>query len=74
MILLCPLWYLPHICLQQILYVLDNVSGNQAAIAFAVLLVLARVVNCVILLQQLNLSSLYVNPRLTTHAAFLLYQ
>lgn len=55
MVLLCPMWYIPHICLQQILYVLDSPGDKRAAVAFAVLLVLARVGNLVILLQQLNM-------------------
>lgn len=55
MVLLCPMWYIPHICLQQILYVLDSPGDKRAAVAFAVLLVLARVGGLVILLQQLNM-------------------
>jgi len=55
MIALCPLWYIPHICLQNILAILDGDGSNRAAVAFAVLFVLARVGNLLIVLQQNNL-------------------
>jgi hypothetical protein len=55
MITLCPLWYIPHICLQNILTILDSSGTSRAAVAFAVLFIIARVGNLLILLQQANL-------------------
>ena len=54
MVCLCPLFYLPHVCLQQILYVLDHDMDRHSAIAFAALLVLSHVAITVFRLQQMN--------------------
>ena len=55
MLVLCPLWYIPHICLQNILTILDSGGAKRAAVAFAVLMIIARVGNLLIVLQQFNL-------------------
>jgi len=55
MLILCPLWYLPHYCLSQVLYVLDNVDSNRAAISWAIIMVLSRIANMILLIQQANL-------------------
>lgn len=56
MLAMCPLWYIPHICLQQMLFILDDTGGNhRSAIAFAALYILSRLVVAVILFEQLNL-------------------
>lgn len=34
MIVISPLWYIPHICLQQLLWILDNNVSHSNAIAF----------------------------------------
>ncbi|WVQ75089.1 hypothetical protein IAR50_004698 [Cryptococcus sp. DSM 104548] len=77
MIALCPLWYLPHICLQQILSILDDPNAVRwSAVAFAALMVLGKIGNSLILVQQFNMqaSGAYVGPRINTHTSFLLYQ
>jgi hypothetical protein len=39
-----PLWYIPHICLQQILWHLDNGTEDQIfVIAYSVLLVISKI-------------------------------
>jgi len=42
MIVISPLWYIPHICLQQLLWILDNNVSHSNAIAFAILLAISR--------------------------------
>ncbi|OCF35103.1 ABC transporter ABCC.6 [Kwoniella heveanensis BCC8398] len=50
---LCPLWYIPHICLQQILTILDDkMAPRSSAIAFAVALILSTLANKLLLMQQ----------------------
>ncbi|WVN87012.1 uncharacterized protein L203_102188 [Cryptococcus depauperatus CBS 7841] len=72
--LLCPLWYLPHICLQQILSILDDPTAMRwSAVAFAGLMLLSKAGNVIIIIQQLVISTL-VGPRIGAHASFLLYQ
>lgn len=56
MFALCPLWYLPHICLQQILNILDDHTAVRwSAVAFAALMILAKVGNTIISMQQYNM-------------------
>ncbi|OXH51675.1 ABC transporter ABCC.6 [Cryptococcus neoformans] len=75
MFALCPLWYLPHICLQQILNILDDHTAVRwSAVAFAALMILAKVGNTIISMQQYNITMSYVGPRINAHTSFLLYQ
>ncbi|TYJ54700.1 hypothetical protein B9479_004639 [Cryptococcus floricola] len=75
MIALCPLWYLPHICLQQILSVLDDPNAVRwSAVAFAALMVVGKLGTALVLAQQFDISSAYVGPRISAHTSFLLYQ
>ena len=55
MLVLCPLWYLPHFCHQRILYILDHHVNHRSGIAFAALLVMSRVVIMAMLLRQFNM-------------------
>ncbi|KAK4686657.1 hypothetical protein P7C73_g3466, partial [Tremellales sp. Uapishka_1] len=72
---LVPMWYLPHYCLQRILWVIDNApQDHDTAIAFAILMVLARTGTLVALCQQLNLNHFVMAPRVKAHTAFLLFQ
>ncbi|KAE8542368.1 hypothetical protein D1P53_001144 [Cryptococcus gattii VGV] len=75
MFALCPLWYLPHICLQQILSILDDHTAVRwSAVAFAALMVFAKIGNMIITMQQYNITMSYVGPRINAHTSFLLYQ
>nr|XP_019043278.1 ABC transporter ABCC.6 [Kwoniella bestiolae CBS 10118]OCF22208.1 ABC transporter ABCC.6 [Kwoniella bestiolae CBS 10118] len=61
-ILLCPLWYIPHVCLQQILAILDDsTSSRKAAIAFASLMVITTFGSKLIIMRQYNLKVLTRN-------------
>lgn len=56
MFALCPLWYVPHICLQQILSILDDHTAVRwSAVAFAALMVFAKIGNMIITMQQYNM-------------------
>ncbi|WVQ96554.1 hypothetical protein IAU59_003659 [Kwoniella sp. CBS 9459] len=71
---LCPLWYIPHICLQQILTILDDKMANrQSAIAFAVVLIISSLATKLLLIQQYRLQSAYVGPRINAHVSFLMF-
>nr|KIR85754.1 ABC transporter ABCC.6 [Cryptococcus tetragattii IND107] len=62
MFALCPLWYLPHICLQQILSILDDHTAVRwGAVAFAALMVFAKIGNMIITIQQYNMKLLTRN-------------
>ncbi|ADV22353.1 ABC transporter ABCC.6, putative [Cryptococcus gattii WM276] len=62
MFALCPLWYLPHICLQQILSILDDHTAVRwSAVAFAALMVFAKIGNMIITMQQYNMKLLTRN-------------
>lgn len=54
MMVLCPMWYLPHFCYSKVLYVLDNVQSNQAAVSWAILMVLSKMANVIVVIQQAN--------------------
>jgi hypothetical protein len=38
-----PLWYIPHVCLQQILWNIDNGKGQAPVLAYSLLFVFGRV-------------------------------
>ncbi|KIR56525.1 ABC transporter ABCC.6 [Cryptococcus gattii Ru294] len=62
MFALCPLWYVPHICLQQILSILDDHTAVRwSAVAFAALMVFAKIGNMIITMQQYNMKLLTRN-------------
>ena len=54
MMVLCPMWYLPHFCYSKVLYVLDNIQSNQAAVSWAILMVLSKMANVIVVIQQAN--------------------
>ncbi|WWC95346.1 hypothetical protein V866_002208 [Kwoniella sp. B9012] len=71
----CPLWYIPHVCLQQILSILDDpTSSRNAAIAFASLMVITTFGGKVIAMRQYNLQTAYGGPIINSHTSFLLFQ
>jgi hypothetical protein len=49
------MWYIPHICLQNVLWSLDNASSRQSAYAWAALLVFSRVANLLIHVTKMNM-------------------
>jgi hypothetical protein len=65
-IMLKPMFYIPHICLQNILWSLDNAASKQSALAWSVLLVFGRVCNLVIMLVKFNM---YVSLTHVVHVA-----
>nr|XP_019009148.1 ABC transporter ABCC.6 [Kwoniella pini CBS 10737]OCF47929.1 ABC transporter ABCC.6 [Kwoniella pini CBS 10737] len=71
----CPLWYIPHVCLQHILSILDDPnSSRHGAIAFASLMVIIPFGGKVLNMQQQSLQEAYVGPRINAHTSFLLFQ
>jgi hypothetical protein len=54
-LMLKPMWYIPHICLQNILWSLDNAASKQTALSWSVLLVFGRMGNLVIDLMSYNM-------------------
>ncbi|WRT69478.1 uncharacterized protein IL334_006464 [Kwoniella shivajii] len=74
-IALCPLWYIPHLCLQQILAILDDPkSSRQSAIAFAALGIVTSFAAKLAIMQQYNLQNAYGGPRINAHTSFLMFQ
>lgn len=49
------MWYVPHICLQNVLRSLDNASSKQSAYAWAALLVFSRVANLLVHITKMNM-------------------
>jgi hypothetical protein len=52
---LFPLLYGPHICLKQIIYILDNGYDHQQAFAYAAVMVISRLGSLIILIKLWNL-------------------
>ncbi|WWC93054.1 uncharacterized protein L201_008018 [Kwoniella dendrophila CBS 6074] len=74
-IVVTPLWYIPHACLQQILAVLDDpLSSRQKAVAFASLMVIVTFASKIVTIKQYFLQYAYAGPRINVHSAFLLFQ
>ncbi|EIW71721.1 hypothetical protein TREMEDRAFT_67926 [Tremella mesenterica DSM 1558] len=69
-----PMWYAPHWATQKILEILDSDLPRVNAVAFGVLLVLVRIAALICLLQQYNIATFGVEPQISAHTAFLLYQ
>ncbi|WWC65637.1 uncharacterized protein I303_108257 [Kwoniella dejecticola CBS 10117] len=71
----CPLWYIPHVCLQHILSILDDPgSPRKGAAAFASLMVLATFGSKILNMQQYTFQQAYAGPRISAHTSFLLFQ
>ncbi|ORX37959.1 P-loop containing nucleoside triphosphate hydrolase protein [Kockovaella imperatae] len=73
-VILGPIYYLPHLCTQQILWLIDNGSIRSNLYAYAGLFTASRLLLSILQYKAYNYSTLYASPRINCHSAFLLYQ